>query len=67
MFWQEAWQGVDVEGVLSALGTFGGGMVHVLAAAAGISVILAKSAMAFAAVKYLGAAYLLFSRCSHDY
>jgi len=48
------------EGVLSALGTFGGGMVHVLAAAAGISVILAKSAMAFAVVKYLGAAYLCF-------
>lgn len=48
------------EGLLSALGTFFGGMVHVFAAAAGISVILAKSAVAFAAVKYLGAGYLCF-------
>jgi len=48
------------EGLLSALGTFFGGMVHVLAAAAGISIILAKSAVAFATVKYLGAGYLCF-------
>jgi threonine/homoserine/homoserine lactone efflux protein len=48
------------EGLLSALGTFFGGMVHVFAAAAGISIILAKSAIAFATVKYLGAAYLCF-------
>jgi threonine/homoserine/homoserine lactone efflux protein len=48
------------EGVLSAIGTFLGGMVHVLAAALGVSVILARSALAFSTVKYLGSAYLCF-------
>jgi threonine/homoserine/homoserine lactone efflux protein len=48
------------EGFLSALGTFFGGMVHVFAAAVGVSIILAKSAFAFSTVKYLGAGYLCF-------
>jgi threonine/homoserine/homoserine lactone efflux protein len=48
------------EGVLSAIGTFLGGMVHVFAAALGVSIVLAKSAAAFATVKYAGAAYLCF-------
>jgi threonine/homoserine/homoserine lactone efflux protein len=48
------------EGVLSALGTFLGGMVHVFAAALGVSIVLAKSAIAFATVKYVGAGYLCF-------
>jgi threonine/homoserine/homoserine lactone efflux protein len=48
------------EGVLSAFGTFFGGMVHVFAAALGVSIILARSALAFATVKYVGAAYLCF-------
>src|ERR1700758_375350 len=48
------------EGVLSSLGTFVGGMVHVLAAAAGGSVLLARWAVAFATVKYAGGGYLCF-------
>jgi threonine/homoserine/homoserine lactone efflux protein len=48
------------EGILSSLGTFVGGLVHVFAAALGISAILAASAVAFHTVKYAGAAYLVW-------
>jgi threonine/homoserine/homoserine lactone efflux protein len=47
-------------GVVSCLGVAVGGMVHVLAAAAGLSAVLATSALAFNIVKYAGAAYLLW-------
>ncbi|HEY0734116.1 MAG TPA: LysE family translocator [Herpetosiphonaceae bacterium] len=48
------------EGIASSFGTAIGGLVHVLAAALGVSAILATSALAFAAVKYIGAAYLIY-------
>lgn len=48
------------EGILSSLGTFLGGLVHVVAAATGLSLVLAASAIAFSAVKYAGAAYLIY-------
>jgi threonine/homoserine/homoserine lactone efflux protein len=48
------------EGVLSAAGTFLGGLAHVAAAAFGFSAILAASAIAFEIVRYAGAAYLIY-------
>ena len=47
-------------GVLSALGTETGTLIHVTAAAVGLSALLASSATAFAFVKYAGAAYLVY-------
>jgi len=48
------------EGISSSLGTFLGGLVHVIAAAAGLSIVLATSAIAFSVVKYAGAGYLIY-------
>lgn len=48
------------EGLVSCLGTGLGGFVHVLAAAFGLSLLIAQSAWAFNLVKYVGAAYLVY-------
>jgi threonine/homoserine/homoserine lactone efflux protein len=47
-------------GVAAALGINAGCIVHTLAAVLGISAILMTSALAFSALKYLGAAYLVW-------
>ncbi len=52
--------GGRAEGLASCLGTGLGGLLHVLAAALGLSILVAQSAVAFTAVKYLGAAYLIY-------
>lgn len=52
--------GGRTEGLASCIGTGIGGMLHVLAAALGLSLLLAQSALAFSLVKYVGAAYLVY-------
>ena len=47
-------------GLASSLGVCTGALVHIFAAALGLSAILTTSAMAFAVVKYIGAAYLFY-------
>lgn len=47
-------------GLLSVLGIHAGSVAHIIAAALGVSALLAASATAFTVVKYLGAAYLIW-------
>ena len=48
------------EGLMSTLGTAVAGTMHTLAAALGISAVLATSALAFTVVKWAGVVYLIY-------
>jgi threonine/homoserine/homoserine lactone efflux protein len=47
-------------GVVSALGVACGGLVHIAGAVLGFSALLASSVLAFTAVRWIGAAYLIY-------
>lgn len=47
-------------GLVSVVGIHLGTIVHIVAAAVGLSALIVSSALAFAVVKYLGAAYLIW-------
>jgi threonine/homoserine/homoserine lactone efflux protein len=47
-------------GVVSSFGVQVGSLVHIMAAAFGLSALLLSSALAFGVVKYAGAAYLIY-------
>jgi threonine/homoserine/homoserine lactone efflux protein len=47
-------------GISISIGLSLGVLIHTLAAATGLSIIIQKSALAFSIVKYLGAAYLFY-------
>jgi len=53
-------EGGRAAGLISMLGVHVGTLVHVAAAAIGLSAVLVASATAFTAVKWLGAAYLVY-------
>ena len=47
-------------GIMSVLGIATGSLIHTTLAAFGLSIIIAKSILAFNIIKYAGAAYLLY-------
>lgn len=47
-------------GIMSVLGIATGSLIHTVLAAFGLSIIIAKSILAFNIIKYAGAAYLLY-------
>jgi len=53
-------QGGRNVGVMTGLGIAAGDFLHTLFAAVGLSAVLMTSALAFSAVKYVGAAYLIY-------
>ncbi len=55
-----ALRGGQRAGVVAACGITAGCFVHIFAAAAGVSALLATSATAFTVLKWLGAAYLVY-------
>jgi len=48
------------DGIVASLGVGAGALVHIFAAVVGLSAILASSQAAFTALKWIGAAYLLW-------
>lgn len=58
-------EGGRITGIVSVLGIELGTLVHVVFAVVGLSAILASSATAFAVVKWLGAAYLVWLGLQH--
>ena len=47
-------------GIISALGIATGSIIHTVLAAFGLSIIIAKSIVAFTLIKYAGAVYLIY-------
>ena len=52
--------GGRAEGLASCVGTGIGGLLHVLATAVGLSLLVVQSAAVFNLIKILGAAYLIY-------